>query len=259
MGAQVIGRSASASPQSVRSVDQDAERALAFGAASRQAWRLIEGAHAAGSSAGPAKPKAINAPMRDAAEGACSSAGEGVMHVRGQHAGRAIRTLLRRITKASAGTGDWAARRVTYRGRHRGGAHRRRGGLKAQSSSGANRAAGFGNRVLGEFADSGENSVNPLCALWNRQTKRCGLRPCRYRRRRSQLRTRSGASSAGTRRHSLAKLVGQVLAVIEAWSRKEDTMQSAEPRRRAKLEDRKSSVMRCEHTIGVGAGTSPTA
>lgn len=106
-------------------------------------------------------------------------------------------------------------------------------------------SAVFQNRVLGEFADSGENSVIPLrwVELANeRWVERNGI---------GEGATSYGVDPArfGEDKTTMAKLVGQVLEYIEAWA-KEDTMQSA-GRVAAKLGAEEPCAI---DTIGVGAG-----
>lgn len=103
----------------------------------------------------------------------------------------------------------------------------------------------YQNRVLGEFADSAENSVIPLSWVeaanerWHERNgigtgaRSYGLDPARF----------------GEDKSTFARVVGQVLEAIDAWS-KEDTMQTA-GRAAVQLDADDPCAV---DTIGVGAG-----
>lgn len=219
----------------------------AFAVASDNA-DFIEGAHAKTIVYVFDEAKAIPVDTWDAAEGAFSNAGEGTesqafalaISTPGETSGRFYD-----ICTQKPGYQDWAVRHVTLEDAILAGRITQDWVNDRKDQWGENSAV-FKQRVLGEFDDSGENSVVPLAWVekaierWReKEGKGEGLRPS------------YGVDPAykGEDKTAIARLRGRVIEQIDALA-KQDTMQTAG--RVAALVDKETPV--AIDIIGVGAG-----
>ncbi len=244
----VVGRSAFKQNYELQSLSLKLLTGEAFGVASDEP-SAIEGAHATQLLYIFDESKAIPVGTWDAAEGAFSNAGADTksdayalaISTPGETSGRFYDIQTRR-----PGTDDWWVRHVTLEEAIAAGRISREWSDQRRKQWGESSAI-YQNRVLGEFADSGEDSVIPLSWVEkaNERWIACegkaiegaqvtyGVDPARY-----------GQDSTG-----IGRLAGNVLEWLE-YHTKESTMETAG--RVMAIGDRYSPIG--IDTIGIGAG-----
>lgn len=216
------------------------DKALAFAAASNQPG-LIEGAHASRIFYFFDEAKSIDAAIWDAAEGAFSA---GVAYAfagstPGDTSGRFYE-----IHKHGKGLEDWWTRHVTLEEAIAAGRISREWAEQRKAQWGETSAV-YQNRVLGEFADSGEDNVIPLSWV------ELAIERWHAAQGKGEGDTSYGVDPAykGEDKTTVARLVGTVLEAISAYA-KDDTMQTA-GRVAASVDP---AVPVAIDVIGVGAG-----
>lgn len=202
---------------------------------------LIEGAHASNMIYVFDEAKAIPAGIWDAAEGAFSTGNCYALAIStpGETSGRFYD-----IHKRKPGLEDWAVRHVKLTEAIAAGRISQEWADQRKTQWGETSAV-YQNRVLGEFADSGEDNVVPLrwVELANDRWRACqgvgtgdmsyGVDPARY----------------GQDKTTIARLVGRVCEVINYYTR-QSTMETAG--RVASTVNKKTPV--AVDVIGIGAG-----
>lgn len=208
---------------------------------------LIEGAHATRLVYVFDEAKAIPLGTWDAAEGAFSGAGGDTVNeayalaisTPGESSGRFYDIHARK-----AGFEDWAVRHVTLEEAIAAGRISREWAEQRKKQWGETSAV-YQNRVLGEFADSGEDSVIPLSWIEaaNKRFLECGGK--------GEGETTYGVDVAryGEDKTAIARQVGSVLEKLEYYA-KQSTMETA-GRVASKIDKQTSAAV---DVIGIGAG-----
>lgn len=208
---------------------------------------LIEGAHATRLVYVFDEAKAIPVGTWDAAEGAFSGAGGDTVNeayalaisTPGESSGRFYDIHARK-----SGLEDWAVRHVTLDEAIAAGRISREWAEQRRKQWGENSAV-YQNRVLGEFADSGEDSVVPLSWIEasNKRWLDCGGK--------GEGETTYGIDVAryGEDKTAFARLTGYVLEKLDYYA-KQSTMETA-GRAAATIDKQINAAV---DTIGIGAG-----